>query len=412
MSSHVMSDVWLTLIGIGEDGVAGLSAAARTLLAQAPYVVGGARHLALAAELVQAETLVWPTPFQKGIDAVLARRGTPVVVLASGDPFFYGVGATLARHVPPGEMLCLPAPSSMSLACARLGWALQDCRVVSLCGRSMQRLRPLLQPGARLLVLCADEQSPAQVAAWLTEAGFGRTLCHGLEALGGPQERRYTFEAQAGVPGAPGPLGILALEIMPDRRAFSLPRASGLSDSCFEHDGQMTKREIRAVTLSSLAPRAGELLWDVGGGSGSVGIEWMLAEPTCRAITLEPVAERAARIARNALHLGVPDLQIVQARAPEGLKNLEQPDAIFIGGGASRAGVLEAAWAALKPGGRMVVNAVVLETEARLMQAVQDWGGTLTRLAVSRMEEVGRLHGFRPAMAVTQWVAWKADTVA
>lgn len=405
-----MPEVWLTVIGIGEDGVDGLSAAARTVLAQAAYVVGGARHLELAAELVQGETLVWPSPFQSGIEAILARRGTPVVVLASGDPFFFGVGATLARHVPPEDMLCLPAPSSISLACARLGWAVQDCRVVSLCGRPMHRMLPFLQPGARLIVLCADERSPAQVAAWLTEAGFGRTRCHGLEALGGPAERRYVFEAREGVPGTPGRLTLLGLEVVPDRRAFSLPRTSGLPESCFEHDGQITKREVRAVTLSSLAPRAGELLWDVGGGSGSVGIEWMLADPTCRTITLEPVPERAARIARNALMLGVPDLRVVEARAPEGLKNLEKPDAIFIGGGASRAGVLEAAWEALKPGGRLVVNAVVMETEVRLMQAVQEWGGTLTRLAVSRMEDVGRLHGFRPAMSVTQWVVWKADT--
>lgn len=404
-----MSDVWLTLIGIGEDGVDGLSAAARTLLSHASYVVGGARHLELVAADIRGEMLVWPSPFQKGVEAVLARRGSPVVVLASGDPFFYGVGATLARYVPPEEMLCLPAPSSMSLACARLGWALQDCRVVSLCGRPMQRMRPFLQPGARLMVLCADERSPAQVAQWLTESGFGRTRCHGLEALGGPRERRYDFEAQDGLPVSPGRLTILALEIVPNRPTFSLSLTSGLPDSCFEHDGQMTKREIRAVTLSSLAPRAGELLWDVGGGSGSVGIEWMLADPTCRTITLESVPERAARIARNALHLGVPDLQIVEARAPQGFENLERPDAIFIGGGGSRTGVLEGAWEALKPGGRLVVNAVVMETEARLMQAVQEWGGTLTRLAVSRMEGVGQMHGFRPAMSVTQWVVWKPE---
>ncbi|GBQ08030.1 bifunctional cobalt-precorrin-7 (C(5))-methyltransferase/cobalt-precorrin-6B (C(15))-methyltransferase [Acetobacter cerevisiae] len=404
-----MSDVWLTLIGIGEDGLDGLSPAARTLLSHASYVVGGARHLELAAKGIHGETAVWPSPFQKGVDAILARRGTPVVVLASGDPFFYGVGATLAKHVQSEEMLCLPAPSSISLACARLGWALQDCRVVSLCGRNMHRMKPFLQPGARLMVLCADEQSPAQLAEWLTESGFGRTRCHALEALGGPKERRYDFAAREGVPVSPGRLTILALEIVPDSRTFSLSLTSGLPDSCFEHDGQMTKREIRAVTLSSLAPRAGELLWDVGGGSGSVGIEWMLADPSCRTITLEPVPERAARIARNALHLGVPDLQVVEARAPQGFENLERPDAIFIGGGGSRTGVLEGAWETLKPGGRLVVNAVVMETEARLMQAVQEWGGTLTRLAVSRMEGVGQMHGFRPAMSVTQWVAWKSE---
>lgn len=404
-----MPDVWLTILGIGEEGVAGLSASARTLLSQAAYVVGGARHLALAAELVQGETLVWPSPFEKGVEAILARRGMPVVVLASGDPFFYGAGATLAQHVPAEEMLCLPAPSSVSLACARLGWAMQACRVVSLCGRSLHRMMPLLQPGARLIVLCADEGSPAQVATWLTESGFGGTRCHVLEALGGPKERHLAFEAREGVPEMPGRLVLLALEVVPERRAYCLPRTAGLPDSCFEHDGQMTKREIRAVTLSSLAPRAGEVLWDVGGGSGSVGIEWMLADPSCRTITLEPQPERSARIIRNALHLGVPDLQVVEAPAPQGFKNLERPDAIFIGGGCSRPGVLEAAWEALKPGGRIVANAIAIETEMRLIQAMQEWGGSLTRLAVSRVEGVGQMHSFRPAISVTQWVVWKAE---
>lgn len=271
----------------------------------------------------------------------------------------------------------------------------------------MARLRPFLQPRARLIVLSADAQTPHQLAEWLVSLGLGTVQCHLMEALGGPNERCRSFVAQDGPPADAVALNLLALDIPADTAAHCLPRCSGLPDSCFEHDGQLTRQEIRAVTLSALAPRAGELLWDIGGGAGSVSIEWMLAAPGCRAVTIESVPERAARIARNAQALGVPDLQVVQARAPDGLVGLEAPDAVFVGGGASRAGVLEQAWAALRPGGRIVVNAVVVETESRLLQAMQTWGGRLTRLSVARLDGVGGFHAFRPAMTVTQWVASK-----
>ncbi|OUJ12738.1 precorrin-6y C5,15-methyltransferase (decarboxylating) subunit CbiE [Acetobacter okinawensis] len=400
---------WLSVIGVGEDGLSGLSGTARDLIAQAEYVFGGTRHLALVATLPQGICTAWPTPFSEGVRQVLALRGRQVVVLASGDPFFYGVGGVLARSLGVGEMLCLPGVSSVALACARLGWAREQCHVVSVCGRPVERVRPFLQPQARLLVLSADATSPRLLAEWLVGLGLGAVRCHVLEALGGANERCRSFVAEDGPPPDVGALNLLALEVPANLSALCLPRCAGLPDSCFEHDGQLTRQDIRAVTLSALAPRTGELLWDIGGGAGSVSIEWMLAAPECRAITIESVAERAARIMRNAQALGVPDLLVVQARAPQGLDGLDMPDAIFVGGGASRPGVLEQAWAALRPGGRMVVNAVVVETENRLLQAVREWGGRLTRLSIARLDAVGGFHAFRPAMTVTQWVASKPD---
>lgn len=398
---------WLTLVGVGEDGPDGLSPAARSLIENAPYVVGGERHLALCQSLIKGEAHTWEKPFSSALKAVLVRRGQPTLLLASGDPFLYGVGASLAAHITPEEFWCVPSVSSVALACARMGWAQQACRVLSLCGRPKELVTPYLQPGARLLLLCADEQTPAIVLNWLAERGLGQAQWYCLQALGGPQEQIVSGLVQDGVPVAVNRLCILALQIPAGVVANTMPRVAGLPDTSFEHDGQLTKREIRAVTLSSLAPRAGELLWDVGGGAGSVGIEWMLADPACRTITLERTPERAARIARNAQTLGVPDLQVITGQAPTAFEGLPAPDAIFVGGGASNPALLDAAWAALKPGGRIVVNGVVLETEVRLFEAMQKWGGSLTRLNVARLDTVGTLHGFRPAMSVTQWVAWK-----
>ncbi|MFT8931841.1 MAG: precorrin-6y C5,15-methyltransferase (decarboxylating) subunit CbiE [Acetobacter syzygii] len=398
---------WLTLIGVGEEGLDGLTGAVRSLIAQADYVFGGARHLALVAPLPQGQCTAWPTPFSAGVQQVLALRGRSVVVLASGDPFFYGVGGVFARSLDAHEMICLPAPSSVALACARLGWAQEQCQVVSVCGRPMERVRPFLQPRSRLLVLSANAQTPHELAQWLVLLGLGQVQCCVMEALGGRNERCRHFIAQDGPPADVGALNLLALELPANVAAQCLPQCSGLPDSCFEHDGQLTRQEIRAVTLSALAPRGGEILWDIGGGAGSVSIEWMLSAPGCRAITIESAPERVARIARNALALGVPDLQVVHARAPDGLAGLETPDAIFVGGGGSRTGVLEQAWAALRPGGRIVVNAVVVETEMRLVQAMQEWGGRMVRFSVARLDGVGSFHAFRPAMTVTQWVAEK-----
>ena len=399
---------WLALIGIGEDGVDGLTPAARTLLEGAALVVGGARHLALAAPLIRGARMEWPSPMQAAYAAILGRRGEPVVVLASGDPFCHGVGSVLAAQVPSGELLCLPAPSAFSLACARLAWPLPEVSTVSLCGRPVAMLRPLLQPGRRVLALSADETTPGQVATLLRAEGFGGSRVHLLEALGGPRERVRSWPAAGSLPAEIERLNLVGIEVVAEAGARVIPLVPGLPDAWFEHDGQLTKAEVRAVTLSALAPRRGELLWDVGAGSGAVGIEWMLADSANRAVAVEVRPDRLARVARNAAALGVPGLALREGEAPAAFEGLAVPDAVFLGGGARHAGVIEAAWAALRPGGRIVANGVTLETEARLVEAWRAFGGGLVRLAVSRVDAVGSLHGFRPAMTVTQWVAAKS----
>lgn len=394
---------WLTIVGIGEDGVAGLGNEAKQRIAQADVVFGGKRHLSLVGSLAKGQTRPWPTPFDAEMRDVLALAGKHVCVLASGDPFFHGVGVTLARKVKPDEMVVLPAPSSLSLAASRLGWALQDVETISLHGHSIDLIRPLLHPGAHILALTSDADAPAAIAGLLDELGFGPSRLTVLEALGGADEAHRTSRAEAFDLKNINPLNVLALEIDSTPDARILPLTVGLADHLFEHDGQITKREIRAVTLSALAPKRGELLWDIGAGSGSIGIEWMMAHPSLRAIAIESNGERAARIARNAAHCGVPGLVVVEGSAPKALAKLETPDAIFIGGGGSYDGVLEKAIKALRPGGRLVANAVTLEMEALLLDQHNRRGGDLTRIALSRAAPVGSMQAWRPAMPVTQW---------
>jgi precorrin-6Y C5,15-methyltransferase (decarboxylating) len=402
-----MTDPWLTIIGIGEDGIDGLSPAARTALQAASLVVGGRRHLTLAERLIRGERLPWPTPLADAYPAILAARGRPVVVLASGDPFCHGVGTTLATLVAPQEMRCFPAPSAFALARARLGWAAETTETISFCGRPLSALAPLLQPGARILALSADAATPGAIAAYLNQRGFGASTLHVMAALGGPQERIRTTTATDFALTDIHPLNLVALDLRAAPDARIIPLASGLPDTLFEHDGQFSRREARAVTLSSLAPRRGELLWDVGAGSGAIGIEWMLRHSANRAIAIESDPDRAARIARNAESLGVPGLRTVTGAAPAALDDLPPPDAVFLGGGAHRPGTIDAAWNALKPDGRLVANAVTIETEAALLAARARLGGTLLRLSVERLDTVGAMHAYRPAMTVTQWMAVK-----
>ncbi len=397
---------WLSIVGIGEDGVDGLSASARALVANADIVFGGERHLKLAAPLIRGSARRWPSPFAQGIDEVLAARGQQVCVLASGDPFHYGVGSVLAAHVSSEETIVVPAPSAFSLAAARLCWALPDTALVSLHGREISRIRPHLHHGARILALTSDSDGPAALARLLTELGFGTARMTVLEALGGTNERVRSTTAETFALSNVATLNIVAIEVEAGPRARVIAFSAGLADDLFEHDGQITKHEIRAITLSSLAPARGQLLWDIGAGSGSVAIEWLLAHPSLRAIAIEARPDRAARISRNAAALGVPELEVIEGQAPNALAGLATPDAIFIGGGASAPGVLDAAIAALRPGGRLVANAVTLETEAELIARHMARGGELTRIAVSRAEAVGGKTGWRPAMPVTQlrWV--------
>jgi precorrin-6Y C5,15-methyltransferase (decarboxylating) len=394
---------WLSIVGIGEDGPRGLSEAAWALIAGAALVVGGRRHLALVSEVVTGDTLTWPSPPNDAFAAILARRGAAVCVVASGDPFFYGIGSLLAREVPPEEMLCLPAASSFSLAACRLGWAMQDCALVTLHGRALERILPHLQPRRRVLALSWDATTPARLAGLLTRNGFGATRMTVCEAMGGPRERSRTAIARDFALDDVDPLNLVALDIgaAPDARV--IPLTPGLPDAWFEHDGQLTKQDIRAVTLAALAPRHGELLWDIGAGSGAIGIEWMLASPANRAVAIERDPVRAARIARNAAALGVPDLLIVTGLAPAVLADLPPPDAVFIGGGATAPGVFDAAWTALARGGRLVANGVTLETQTALFERYRMLGGSLKTIQVAHADAVGSFHGMRPAMPVMQW---------
>lgn len=395
---------WLSIVGIGEDGVEGLSPIARGLVSSADVVFGGERHLNLAAPLIRGRATPWPSPFSRAVGEVLAERGRQVCVLASGDPFFYGVGSVLANHVAPEETVVVPAPSAFSLAAARLGWALPDIALVSLHGCEIDRIRPHLHPGARVLALTSDSAGPAALARLLAEAGFGASPLTVLEALGGAHERvRITTAVNFDLANV-AQLNTVAIEVVAATDARVIAYAPGLADALFEHDGQITKREIRAVTLSSLAPLRGQLLWDIGAGSGSVAVEWMLADPSMRAIAIEARPDRAARIRRNATCFGVPGLEVVEGQAPHVLAGRAPPDAIFVGGGASDEGVLDAAITALRSGGRLVVNAVTLETEAELIARHAALGGELIRIAVSRAARVGSKTGWRPAMPVTQWL--------
>jgi precorrin-6B C5,15-methyltransferase / cobalt-precorrin-6B C5,C15-methyltransferase len=398
---------WLTIIGIGEDGRAGLSPAALTALDRAELVIGGARHLDLAAPLA-AQTFTWPSPFAKGYSMILARRGQPTCVLATGDPFHYGVGAELARLISVDEIVSFPQPSAFSLAAARLGWSRPDCDCVSLHGRALERIIPYLQPGARLLVLSWDSSTPGKLAELLKARGLGASTITILEAMGGPRERIRRADAEGFAIAGIDPLNTIAVEVVAANNARIVTLAPGLPDSWFENDGQLTKSEIRALTLSALAPKAGELLWDIGLGAGSIGIEWCLRHPRNRCIGIEERPERAERARRNALELGATALDIRIGRAPEALTDLAAPDAIFIGGGASDAGVFDAGWAALKPGGRLVLNAVTFETETLLGALYTRYGGIMRRLALSRLEPVGGMHGWRAAMPIMQWVVTKS----
>ncbi len=391
--------VWLTVVGIGDDGFAGLGRAARRALLDAAVIYGGERHLAMLPARLAARREAWPRPFD--IAPLLAQRHTAVCVLASGDPMLFGVGAPLARHVSAGEWRVLPAPSSLSLAAARLAWPLQDVVALSQVGRPLATLNAHLHDGARVLVLTSDGTTPAAIAALLTARGFGATRVSVLEHLGGALERRIDGRADAWHVPQTAALNVVALECRAGAAAQRLALTPGLPDDAYLHDGQLTKRDVRALTLARLAPSPGELLWDVGAGCGSIGIEWMRAHPSCRAIAIEAHAARQRFIEHNRDALGVPALQLVEGNAPAALNGLATPDAIFIGGGVTAPGVLEACWSALKQGGRLVANAVTLQGEAALVAWREQHGGTLTRIALADAQPLGGFETWRPALPIT-----------
>ena len=403
----------VTVVGIGADGWAGLPPRSKTAIEQAGVIVGGVRQLALLPDAVAGRRIALPSPLLPGLsELAAAHAGSALVVLASGDPMFYGIGSTLVAILGAAQVTVLPHLSSVSLAASRLGWPLDDVDVVSLVGRPRELLHPVLQPGRRVFALTAETTAAADIRALLEARGFGRSQVTVLADLGGWQE------VVAPADGRPhSRLAIIAIDCKLDDGASSaagsgagggagagpLPRVPGLPDDAFEHDGQITKREIRAVALAALAPVPGQLLWDVGAGSGSVGIEWMRIHPASRTIAVEPRADRRDRIARNAAALGVPGLVVVPGSAPDALSGLPRPDAVFVGGGVTGDGVVTACLDALAPGGRLVANAVTIEGHSVLAGWWRSVGGTLTRLGLERADKLGGFTAWRPALPVVQW---------
>lgn len=400
-----MTQKWLSIVGIAED-MAGLSPIARSLVDRAEILVGGDRHLALLPPDDPRPTLKWTNPIADSIDEIVRRRGQAVCVLASGDPMCYGIGVTLLRQMAIEEMTIVPAPSSFSLACARLGWSLAETETLSLCARPPALLQSYLYPGAKLLILSEGKHTPQAVAQLLIDRGFGRSKIIVLEQMGSSQERLVRGAANAWTEPA-ADLNTIALDCIADADVMPLPRLAGLPDQAYRHDGQLTKREVRAMTLAALVPLPGELLWDVGAGCGSIGIEWMRTDRRCRAIAIESHPDRLGYIADNALALGTPNLRIVAGEAPVALQDLPSPHAIFIGGGAASAGLFEACWDRLRSGGRLVANVVTLAGEQQLLQWHDQWGGELTRIAVQRVGAIGSFPAWKPMAPVTQWAITK-----
>jgi precorrin-6B C5,15-methyltransferase / cobalt-precorrin-6B C5,C15-methyltransferase len=409
-----MTQKWLSIIGIGEDGIEGLSAIARSLLNQATIIIGGERHLAMLPPDDTHEKITWKSPFSASVAEIIQRRGQAICVLASGDPMCYGVGATLTKHIPISEITIIPAPSAFSLACSRLGWSLPEVETLSLCGRLASLLQSYIYPGAKLLILSSGKETPAIVAKLLTNRGYGGSKITVLERMGGIHERILEGIAASWQETEIAALNTIAVEAIADVGIMPLSRFPGLPDNAFHHDGQLTKREVRAITLSSLAPLPGELLWDVGAGCGSISIEWMRSNSRCHAMPLASAAiaieqneTRINYIADNAAALGTPNLQIIIGKAPEIIQNLPTPDAIFIGGGVTAPGLFDICWNALRPGGRMVANVVTLEGEQTLFQWYEKVGGSFTRISIQRAEPIGKFLGWKGMSQVTQWVAVK-----
>jgi precorrin-6B C5,15-methyltransferase / cobalt-precorrin-6B C5,C15-methyltransferase len=404
-----MSGARLTVVGIGADGWDGLVPAARVAIRSCDEIIGSARQL----ELLPAggpPTRRWPSPIGPLVDELVAREEGRVCILASGDPMLHGIGATLARRVNGGRLTVIPHQSAFSLTCARLGWPAAEVELVTTLSTPVQAVVRCLQPRRRLIVYAAGPDGAARVAATVTAAGYGDSRMIVLEQLGGAAEAMTEARAADWGERTVDSLHAVALECVRDAGAALHPRSPGLPDEAYESDGQLTKRHIRAVTLAALAPTPGALLWDVGAGSGSVAIEWLRAESTATAIAVERDEARADRIAGNALSLGVPGLRVVRGSAPAALAGLDTPDAVFIGGGLTAAGIVDHCWERLAPGGRLVANAVTLESERVLLGARETHGGTLTRIEISDAEPLGAFTSWRAHRPVTQWLVEKRQS--
>jgi len=413
----------ISIIGIGENGISGLTRSALRTLAEADIIFGGARHIAFLPFELQQKAKKWEKPFLKNIniikdlrkEAETGGRAISIACLASGDPMFFGAGSSFLRYFPISDLTIYPNISSFSYAAAKLGWALQDVKCCSIHGRPLESILRFIADKAKLLILSEDGDSPAALCRLLKTRGLGQSRIAVLEHLGGEKEKIYHHHI-ADLTESPqkfADLNIMALDCKANDTAADLPLSTVLPDSAFIHDGQITKQPIRAAVLAFLAPKYSELLWDIGAGSGSIGIEWLRLGHQTRAVAIEQNPQRAANIMANARNLGVPDLKLLEGRAQDIIPQISdkegRPNAIFIGGNVGDFGLLEQCFAALKPGGRLIANAVTLEGEAALARLSEKYGGNRTRIAVQNEETIGRRHIMRPALPVTIFVAQKTD---
>ena len=402
-----MTQKWLSIVGIGEDGLNGLTPSARALVDNAEILIGGTRHLAMVPDDGR-ERRAWPSPIRTLIPEIERLRGQRVCILATGDPMHFGVGTTLLRGIPSEEVIIVPGRSAFTMATARLGWTRHEVDCLTVHGRPLELLQAYLQPGARLLVLTDNGDAAARIAVLLSERGYGESKMTVLERMDASEEKRIFGIARTWNAPRTNDFNTVAIECIPGVDTPHLPRVPGLPDDAFASDGQLTKREVRAVTLSALAPSPGDILWDIGAGCGSIAIEWMRLHPRNAAIAVERDPSRVQLIATNAAALGTPLLRTITGDAAETLNDLPNPNAVFVGGGIGTPGLLEHCWSALPHGGRLVANVVTTEGERELFAWHEKRGGDLRRLSVERAEQVGRLTGWRPAMTVTQYVGCKS----
>ena len=389
---------WLTIIGIGEDGLSGLGTLAREVIDDAEFLFGGERHLALVGK----KGLIWKSPLEDSFVELDQLQGKKVVVIATGDPMWFGIGATLGRRYGPDAIKVIPSSSAFSLVAARLTWPLNEIDCLTVHGRDLDRVRAFLMPGNKLIILTNDGNTPGQIAELLKDTGFGGSLLTVFSQMGGTDERRFEGTAIDLDHDAIPDLNTVAIECLADEGLMLKARTPGLPDDVFEHDGQLTKREVRAITVSSLAPMPGQMLWDIGAGCGSIGIEWLRGTLNARAIAVERNMDRLGMINRNALALGVPELKVIFGEALTEIIGLPSPDAVFIGGGLTTDGLLEYCWQNLRPGGRLVANAVTFESERRLFEAREKLGGDLNKIEISRAQAMGDYTSWHGLMPVTQ----------
>lgn len=389
----------IIVIGIGADGMPGLSEASRRELQRATVIYGSKRQLALLDDSIAAPRREWPSPMLPALQRLLDDHTEDIHIVASGDPLMHGIGGTLLRLFGPDRVTVLPHVSSMTLACARMGWTVPDTEVISLVTAAPHTA---VRPGGRAIVLSCDRSTPQTLAVLLNAHGRGDSELTVLEQLGGAAEHRRDGTARqwaADPPSGVDDLNVIAVRYLPDERVSSLP------DDAFLHDGQITKHAIRAVTLAALAPRPGERLWDVGAGSGSIAVEWCRGARGCTAVAFERNESRRSNVEFNAAAYGV-SIEL-RGEAPDAFDGAETPSAIFIGGGLTRPGLLDACVEYLPVGGRLVANAVTVESEAFVAQAYSRLGGELRRFQHYQGESVGGFTGWRPRLPITQWQVTK-----